>query len=84
MAKVDPDDLSSLAIPIYAKHFTDREIDALLEFYRTPVGRSIVSKMPKVMQESMAAGQAWGRDLMQEVLRDLQADGYEVPPGLRS
>lgn len=84
MAKVDPDEINRLVIPIYEKIFTDREIAAMLTFYRTPEGQSIIGKMPSVMQESMVVGQEWGEKLAEEILRDLQADGYEVPPGLQS
>ena len=52
-ARVDPDDINELVIPIYEKHFSDAEIDAMLEFYGSPTGRSIVKKLPLVTQESM-------------------------------
>ncbi len=84
MAKVNADDLNTLVVPIYEKNFTDHEIDAMLEFYRTPLGRSIISKLPTVMQESMAAGQVWGQNLAEDALRHLEADGYKLPAGLQS
>ena len=80
-AKVDIHELESLLVSVYDKHLTDEEIDAMLEFYRTPVGRSIISKMPAVMEESMAVGEKWGRGIAEEILRDLEADGYAVAPG---
>ena len=76
-AKVNADDLNKLVVPIYEKNFTDREIDAMLEFYRAPIGRSIMSKLPTVTQESMAVGQAWGESLAEDVLRQLETDGYK-------
>lgn len=84
MARTDPDDLNRMVVPIYERHFTDQEIDAMIDFYRSPLGRSIISKMPVVVQESMAVGQTWGRRLAEEVLRDLREDGYELPAGLQS
>lgn len=84
MAEVDPEDVTAIVVPIYDRHFTAEEIDAMLEFYRTPVGRSLIAKMPVVVQESMAAGQAWGKRLAEEILEELEAEGYEIPAQLRS
>lgn len=38
---------------IYKETLTQEEVNALLAFYRTPVGRSIIQKMPLLMQRSM-------------------------------
>lgn len=84
MDKVDPQSLNALVVPIYEKHFSDEEIDAMLTFYRTPAGQSVVSKLPVIMQESMVAGQTWGEQLMKDVIGGLEEDGYKLPPGLDS
>lgn len=78
-AGVEPRHLEELVMPIYERNFTDHEIDAMLEFYRSPAGRSIIDKLPAVMMESLAAGQEWGRGLAERMLEDLEADGYDVP-----
>ncbi len=78
MAKVTAEDLDNLIVPIYARNFTDAEIDAMIAFYETPEGRSVMAKMPTVMQESMMAGQMWGASLAEELLRELEADGYNL------
>ncbi|QEY18395.1 DUF2059 domain-containing protein [Cellvibrio sp. KY-GH-1] len=44
-------------IEIYAKHFTESEIQGLITFYNSEVGRSTIKKMPLVMQDSMLLGQ---------------------------
>ncbi len=78
-AKIDSAEIVQVIVPIYEKHFTVEELQATLEFYKSPVGRAVLEKMPAVTQESMAAGQEWGRSVAQEILRELQADGFEVP-----
>jgi len=50
-------------VPIYHQQFTHEEIKGLLQFYGTPVGRKVIQAMPTILQQSMAAGQAWGRSL---------------------
>lgn len=56
-----------MMLNIYNKHFTEEEITAMLEFYRSETGQSILSKMPVVMQESMVTSQAMAQRLMPEV-----------------
>jgi len=40
-------------IRIYSRHFTTEEIEQLAAFYRSPVGKKMIAKMPVIMQESM-------------------------------
>jgi len=72
------DDLIELIVPIYARHLTEAELDALIAFYSSEHGRSLVSKMPQVMQESMLAGQEWGADIARQILERLEASGYRA------
>ncbi len=81
---VSADDLVELTIPIYDRNFTSEEIDAMLVFYRTPAGQSMMRKMPVVVQESMMAGQAWGQAIAQDAIAKLQAKGYDLPASLSS
>ncbi|MEL7141002.1 MAG: DUF2059 domain-containing protein [Cyanobacteria bacterium J06573_11] len=77
--KVDYDELNALVVPIYARHYTSEEVAALLEFYQTPIGQTVIAKTPIILEESFAAGQAWGFNLAQEILTELEEDGYELP-----
>lgn len=71
-----------LIVPVYAKHFTDDELDVLIEFYGTPVGKKTVSVMPQVTKEAMQIGQSWGQSLgptiVQRVRQRLKAEGIEL------
>jgi hypothetical protein len=49
--------MESFMIEVYTKSFTQEEIDGMLAFYATPAGRSLITKMPHVMQRSMEAMQ---------------------------
>jgi len=42
---------------IYRSNFSQKEVDDMLAFYKTPTGQSLISKMPIVMQQSMRMGQ---------------------------
>lgn len=43
-------------VPIYAKHFSMEDIQALTKFYETPLGQRLVKSMPDVAEESQSAG----------------------------
>ena len=44
-------------IDIYLTHFSEKEIQDLLKFYKTDSGRSMIDKMPAVMMDSMKLSQ---------------------------
>ena len=79
MARIDAGDLDDMVAPIYQRHFSQEEVLAMTEFYQTPLGQSVLEKLPVVMQESMAAGQAWGEAIVTDLIADLAEKGYEVP-----
>ena len=68
--------------PIYHKFFTLEELNGLLAFYKTPLGRKLIVAMPQLLQESMAAGQKWGETLTPEiqkrVLSRLEKEGIAM------
>ncbi|MEO1620820.1 MAG: DUF2059 domain-containing protein [Cyanobacteria bacterium J06632_3] len=80
IAKVDDTDFNSLIIPIYERNFTAEEMDGIIAFYRTPVGQSVIAKMPAVTQDSIMVGQTWGVSIAEELMRELEADGYQLSP----
>jgi hypothetical protein len=73
---LDPAELTALAIPIYDRHFTMEELQALIDFYTTPVGQQVVKKLPLVAQESNAIGQQWGETKALEIIQRLSEQGY--------
>ena len=54
-------------IEIYVRTFTENEIKAVSEFYKTPAGQNFVDKMPKLMQESMAISRRQMPEFMQKM-----------------
>ena len=59
------DDIMKRSIPIYATIFSEDELQALVDFYESPRGQSIVAKMPQ-MGPAMAK-------LMVEILPEVRA-----------
>lgn len=74
--EIKAEDLVNLIIPIYDAHYTTEDINAMIEFYQTPVGKKMIQKIPQITQESMQAGQAWGKEIGEKVIRQLKQKGY--------
>ena len=49
--------------PIYHKYLTEADLRELIAFYQTPVGQKMVTTMPLIVQESMLAGEQWGKNI---------------------
>jgi uncharacterized protein len=49
------DEMLSDMIPVYQRHFTKSEIDALTAFYSSPTGQKFLHEMPAVTAETMRA-----------------------------
>lgn len=77
-AQAKIEDLMEMVIPIYSSHFTLDEINQLIAFYSTPLGKKVLGEMPGVMQECMTAGRKWGEDLGAQVVDQLEKEGYKM------
>ena len=73
---IHPGELVDLCVPIYDRHFSHEDIRGLLAFYSSPLGKKTIRELPGVMQESMAAGQEWGKKVAERVIRELREAGY--------
>lgn len=68
-------ELTERMVPIYQRHFSAADIQGLLKFYRSPLGRKVITEMPATMAEGMQVGQEWGRQRAQAMLAELQKSG---------
>ncbi len=70
------EDLFNMLLPVYQKHITEAELKDITKFYHTPTGKKFAEKTPLILQDSMAAGQEWGKKLGEELVKKLQEKGY--------
>lgn len=66
------DTLMSQIVTIYNNHFTKAEIDELLAFYSTPIGKKMISVLPQILKESLTVGQTWGQTLAPQLLENIK------------
>lgn len=53
-----------ITYPIYHRHLSAADIQALVDFYKTPAGRRVLAALPVITEEGRRAGQAWGAELV--------------------
>ncbi len=75
-----PEELTNLLVGIYGKYLTQKDCEDLTTFYEGPLGKKLLNAQPAIMQESMAAGQAWGQKLAQDVMQRLQDQKAKAAP----
>ncbi len=51
------DEMFDAMIPIYQKHLTKADLDAVIAFYSSPAGQRLLKEQPAMMAEGMQAGQ---------------------------
>ena len=55
------DEMVDAMVPIYQKHLTHEDIEAILAFYSSTVGQKLLREQPAMMQEGMEVGGEIGR-----------------------
>lgn len=58
---------------VYAENFTAQEIEAINDFYRTPVGAKLTELLPTISQEASLAGQRMATRAMMEINPQVRA-----------
>lgn len=63
------DELTAAMIPVYQRHHTHSDIQALLDFYKSPVGQRLLKEGPLILADSMQAV----RPLLEKYISRLEA-----------
>jgi len=69
--------LKSEFIDLYAKAYTEEEVDGILTFYRSPIGQSMLAKTPQLVQQSMAISQTHMKEIqpkLEQLTEDLKKE----------
>lgn len=75
--EIDFSDFEPAMVHIYDKHFSADEIKGLLAFYESDIGRRFIEKQPAIVQDSMAAGQAWAIGIQEKLRSKLEKRGFK-------
>ena len=55
------DQLIDMIVPIYQKYLSQSDVDELNKFYSTDIGKKIIQVHPLIFQDSILAGEMWGK-----------------------
>ena len=67
-------ELSDEMAKLYATHFTDQELKAILVFYQSPVGKKLLAEQPTVVDASMRYAQDWANKLSDQVIAKMREE----------
>lgn len=76
MKKRSIGELSDMLVDVYAKHFSLKEIKEINAFYKTPVGKKLSETTPIITKDAMKIGEQWGRKVAEEVMKEMEEEGY--------
>ncbi|MEM4247765.1 MAG: DUF2059 domain-containing protein [Candidatus Nanoarchaeia archaeon] len=65
-----PESLMELFIPVYIEMYTDEELDAMIEFYSSPAGKSIISKSQDVINRLREINFDWQNAISEKVRKE--------------
>jgi hypothetical protein len=67
---------------VYAQRFTEPELKEIAAFYKTPVGKKMITEEPIALDQSLKMAQAWATRFSDEVLERFRAEmkkkGYNL------
>ncbi|WP_419904904.1 DUF2059 domain-containing protein [Kiloniella sp.] len=67
---------------IYYKHLTLDEVEQLIEFYRSPLGKKTLEIQPHIEKGAFSTGEKIGRSMAQQIVKNvikrLKSEGYEI------
>jgi len=62
------DEIVDAMVPIYQKHLSKGDMDAILAFYSSPAGQKLLREQPAMMQEGMEAGGAIAQKKLRSIM----------------
>ena len=59
---------------LYATRFTEQELKDAITFYKSPLGRKLLTEEPVLADESMRSAASWADKLSEEVMNKMRAE----------
>ena len=59
---------------VYAQRFTEPELKEIVAFYKTPIGKKMITEEPIALDQSLKVAQAWATRFSDEVLERFRAE----------
>jgi len=72
LKQIDFEEMLQAMTPVYQKHFSKSDLDALIAFYSSPAGQKILKELPAITSEAMNASTGIMRKQMDLVMEKTQ------------
>lgn len=83
-SKADLQQMVDMAVAAYDQHFSDDEIEGLIKFYETPLGKKAVSETPQITAELQERGRHWGEELGRESMQEVLAEHPDLAEAMKA
>ena len=77
------EEMMQAMVPAYQRHFTHSEIQELIQFYKSPLGKKMIDEMPKLMTDGMQAMMPIMQNWMDTQMTELKASTEEYAKTLK-
>ena len=67
-------ELVAEAAKFYAQRFSEQELRELVAFYKSPIGKKMITQEPQVLDETFNYVQQWGPRISEEVMSRFRAE----------
>lgn len=67
-------ELENIMARIWAETFSDEELEELLGFYQSPIGRKYAQEFPLLLRAQIGAAEWWSRDISEDMFRRVQRE----------
>jgi uncharacterized protein len=67
-------EVSNEIAKLYAARFSEQELKDALAFYKSPLGRKMLTEEPAILDQSMRNAQSWANRLSEEVIGKMRAE----------
>jgi uncharacterized protein len=68
------DELMGHAAKLYSERFSEQELKDMLAFYKSPLGKKMITVEPQVLDETFNYIQQWGQRVSEEVMNRFRAE----------
>lgn len=72
--------LTDSVVQLYADRFSQRDLQDLVTFYRTPLGQRLRAELPALQLATQELGSRWGARIGAEVGQELAGEGIVIEP----
>jgi hypothetical protein len=69
----------TILVGVHDRHYSKEQIDQMIAFFETPLGRMMAEKQPAVALETVGAAERWGMKMGMQVMMDLTEKGLITP-----